>query len=171
MPPCRRLLASCWPLLTPLVSVKEQDAEEAPPDHYACTLACMPSCAQISHRAQGGGTQARIRFTLSFCPELFLLLCFPPSLCPAPLLPAASLDAFDRALSLHRAQQDGIRRRNERRAEKRHDLQTLQDEQGVSEAQALLDELGGDEEAHHVPAKLLNNAAVLKYRFVCVCLN
>jgi len=80
------------------------------------------------------------------------------------LLSAAALESFERAVSLHRARQAGATQHNEARATKRQQLLELQGQPGESEAQALLEELGEDEEVVPVPAKLLNNAAVLKYR-------
>lgn len=67
-------------------------------------------------------------------------------------------------MALHRGRQAGATQRNEARATKRQQLLELQGQPGESEAQALLEELGEDEEVVPVPAKLLNNAAVLKYR-------
>lgn len=61
-----------------------------------------------------------------------------------------------------------VTRRNNARAAKRQQLLELQGQPGAAEAQSLLEELGEDEEVPLAPAKLLNNAAVLKYRCV-VC--
>lgn len=71
-------------------------------------------------------------------------------------------------MQLHRQRQDVVTRRNNARAAKRQQLLELQGQPGAAEAQALLEELGEDEEVPLAPAKLLNNAAVLKYRCV-VC--
>jgi hypothetical protein len=81
----------------------------------------------------------------------------------------ASLDAFGRALGLYKQRQEEVQRRNTARAAKRQQLLELAGQPGAAEAQALLDELGEDEEVPRVPAKLLNNTAVLKYRCAWVC--
>lgn len=88
----------------------------------------------------------------------------PVCVCRPALNNAASLDAFGRALGLYGQRQEEARRRNAARAAKRQQLLELQGQPGAAEAQALLDELGEDEEVPRVPAKLLNNTAVLKYR-------
>jgi hypothetical protein len=92
----------------------------------------------------------------------------PPAACAGCLAlpPAASLNAFNTALQLYRQRQDSVSRRNKARAAKRQQLLELEGQEGAAEAQALLDELGEDEEVPLVPAKLLNNSAVLKYRWV-----
>jgi hypothetical protein len=82
----------------------------------------------------------------------------------AALASAASLDAFGTALQLHKQRQEAVNKCNAARAAKRQQLLELQGQPGASEAQSLLEELGEDEEVPRVPAKLLNNTAVLKYR-------
>ena len=92
----------------------------------------------------------------------------PVLLCTAPHpTPAASLGAFSTSVQLYRQRQEAVVRRNNARAAKRQQLLELQGQPGAEEAQALLEELGEDEEVPLVPAKLLNNAAVLKYRCGC----
>lgn len=61
-----------------------------------------------------------------------------------------------------------MNKRNAARAAKRQQLLELQGQPGAAEAQSLLDELGEDEEVPRVPAKLLNNTSVLKYRCAMV---
>jgi hypothetical protein len=74
------------------------------------------------------------------------------------------LSALGTALQLHKQRQEAVKKRNAARAAKRQQLLELQGQPGAAEAQSLLEELGEDEEVPRVPAKLLNNTAVLKYR-------
>lgn len=80
--------------------------------------------------------------------------------------PAAALEAFGQALALHRKKQAETQKRNEERQKKRAALDEAGDD-------ALAAQLAGDIEADEavpvVPAKLLNNTAVLKYRAGAVC--
>ncbi|KAF8067234.1 ctr9 [Scenedesmus sp. PABB004] len=80
--------------------------------------------------------------------------------------PAAALAAFELALSVHRKRQQATAARNAARQRQRQRL-AEQAAAGGPEAELtaeLLVEVGEDEEVAPVPARLLNNAAVLKYR-------
>jgi hypothetical protein len=74
---------------------------------------------------------------------------------------AAALEAFGQALSIHRKKQQAVLEANEAREAKREALAAAGDD-------ALAAQLEGgievDEPVPVVPAKLLNNTAVLKYR-------
>jgi hypothetical protein len=89
----------------------------------------------------------------------------PPALCHATHTntPAAALAAFEQAVSVRRAQQQAIIRANDARAGRRQALLKLQEAGDTAAAQQLA-ELGDDEPVPQLPAKLLNNTAVLKYR-------
>jgi hypothetical protein len=82
---------------------------------------------------------------------------------------AAALAAFEHAVRLRRARRHAAEQRNEARARQRSLLQDAADA-GDAAAAAQLAEVEDDEPVPLLPAKLLNNTAVLKYRCVRVCL-
>lgn len=75
---------------------------------------------------------------------------------------SAALSAFDRALAIHRQRQQAVQEHN---AARQRERQKLLEQQGDELAAELLQDIGEDQEVPQLPAKLLNNAAVLKYRW------
>eukprot|EP00882_Tetradesmus_deserticola_P012382 GHRQ01013123.1.p1 GENE.GHRQ01013123.1~~GHRQ01013123.1.p1 ORF type:complete len:722 (+),score=423.52 GHRQ01013123.1:290-2455(+) len=75
--------------------------------------------------------------------------------------PAAALEAFSRALTLHSQQQREVLLRNEARAAQRAAVDAVGDEAAAAQLDGSVED---DEPVPVVPAKLLNNTAVLKYR-------
>ncbi|KAF6252058.1 hypothetical protein COO60DRAFT_560958 [Scenedesmus sp. NREL 46B-D3] len=75
--------------------------------------------------------------------------------------PAAALEAFSRALALHSKKKKEVLERNEARASKRAALDAAGDDALAAQLEGSIEQ---DEPVPVVPAKLLNNTAVLKYR-------
>jgi hypothetical protein len=79
---------------------------------------------------------------------------------------AAALEAFGKALALHQQKKQAAVVRNEVREKKREALAAAGDDALAAQLEGSIEE---DEAVPVVPAKLLNNTAVLKYRCVYVC--
>jgi hypothetical protein len=78
------------------------------------------------------------------------------------VVPAAALEAFGQALTLHRQKQQAALDRNAAREKKRAAVAAAGDDALAAQLEGSIEE---DEPVPVVPAKLLNNTAVLKYRW------
>lgn len=150
---------TCWQLLTLHVSDMHTWARWC----LASGHACMRTFKSDQQTVQCTG-DASLSSMWCACNATPYVVQHPSSSCVSALASAASLGAFGTALQLHQQRQEAVNKRNAARAAKRQQLLELQGQPGASEAQSLLEELGEDEEVPRVPAKLLNNTAVLKYR-------
>jgi hypothetical protein len=125
-------------------------------------IICMPRachpCAAPDAAANG---QCAIQDVVTSL-DLLLIIYLPRACHPSVTPDAAALEAFGTALALHQKKKQEAVARNAAREAKRQALAAAGDDALVVQLEGRIE---GNEPVPVVPAKLLNNTAVLKYRY------